>query len=380
MNDPDSDRGPSPRDGGRLDGVPPPVHGGPGPGEDEPAVAIDFSSNVNAWGPPPGVAGAASGADVDRYPDPDATAARRAVARAWGLGPERVRLGAGATGLLHRAALAFLEPGQRAVVAGPTFVEYRRAAALAGARVEEVRSDDAVSPPADRLVRRLAGGPAAACFVCSPNNPTGAAWEEEDLRRVAGRLRPDGVLVLDESFRAFSRGPRSGPTLGGAENVLHVRSLTKDLGVPGLRIGAASGSAGLLRRLDAARVPWAVSAPAQAAARAGFSENALSALEVQVERIRAERARVSSELDRRGWDVRPSEANFLLARVRDAQRVRRLLLDRGLRVRGCSSFGLEGYLRVAVRPPEENDRLLTALDEIDGTARDAATTEETDDE
>lgn len=381
MTDRDSDGSPSVREAGRIDGVPPPVHGGPGPGEAEPAVEIDFSSSVNAWGPPPGVLEAARGAELTRYPDPGAVAARRAVARVWDLEPDRVRVGAGATGLIHRTALALLEPGDRCVVAEPTFVEYRRAAALAGARVGEVRAPDRASLPAGRLSDALQGESPSVCFLCSPNSPTGEAWSEDLLRRVAGLLRPHGILVLDESFRAFSHGPRAGPTLAGAPNVLHVRSLTKELGVPGIRIGVAAGPGSLLRRLDAARVPWSVSAPAQEAARAGFRERALTALEEHVGRMRRERTRLRAALDARGWDVRPSAANFLMARVPRAADTRRRLLASGLRVRDCRSYGFDDRLRVAVRTREENDRLLAALDEISGaTTPTGHTPKETDDE
>lgn len=369
-----------PRDS-RLDHVPAPVHGGPGPGERTAEVEIDFSTNVNAWGPPPGVMEAARRADLTRYPDPHATAPRREVARVWELEPGRLRIGAGATGVIHRAALALLEPGERCVVAGPTFVEYRRAATLAGARVEEVRAPDRVSLPAGRLTAALEQEPPSVCFLCSPNSPTGESWPGELLRRLAGLLRPRGVLVLDESFRAFSDGPRSGPTLPESPNVLHVRSLTKELGVPGLRIGVAAGAEPLLRRLDTASIPWSVSAAAQEAARTGFREEALSALEEHVERMRSERARLRSELAARGWEVRPSAANFLMARVPRAGDTRRRLLGRGLRLRDCGSYGLADRLRLAVRTPEENHRLLAALDAMDGpTTPNGPTMEETNDD
>lgn len=356
--------------------APRPVHGGPVGGEEGTGARLDFSHNVNAWGPAPSVAAAARAAGVADYPDPDALAPRRAAAERWGVAAERVRFAAGATELIHRVCRTFLRPGDPVLVPGPTFGEYARAAALAGGTVFRPWG----SPPEHRLalggtlprgstggggpVRKLRSGPPRLMFVCAPNSPTGEEPHRDRLESLVESLPDDSLLVLDESFRSFSAGTFTRPAFPENARVLHVRSLTKDFALAGLRAGLAFGDPEVLDAMDRAAVPWSGSAPAQAAAAAAMNDDAIGALERSVARLARDRSRLADRLRGAGWEPLPSSTNFLLCRVGDGEGIAAALLEEGIRVRECGSFGLPDHVRVAVRTPDENDALVRAVEAL----------------
>ncbi len=352
----------------RVAGTPRAVHGGPqksGAALEGP-VRIDFSSNVNAWGAAPETLQAAARADVEEYPDPEARAPRRTLARVWGEATDRIRFVPGASEAIHRVCRVFLRPGERVVLPEPTFGEYARAVFLAGGKVEGI---PCISPglnlPVPELVRACRKVAPRLVFLCLPNNPTGETVPTDALREIAQALPADSLLVLDTSFGSFSAGtfaplPLREERERGRALVIH--SLTKDLALAGARAGAVAGHPILLEALDAAAVPWDGSAPAQAAVTAALSPEGLAHLEDTLTRCRNERKRFAAELREKGWAPLPSSTNFILSHVGPAgAEVGVRLAERGIRVRDCTSFGLPEHLRVAVRRPEENDELLAAL-------------------
>lgn len=340
-------------------------HGGPGPGGSVPGV-VDFSVNVNPFAPAPGVAEAWAGADPVGYPDPASLEARRAAGDAWGFPVEALRFGAGATEFLHRAALAWLPPGAVGVIPEPCFAEYARAVTLARGRVVAV-------PPADPTGTLDLHGAAEAArahraamvYLGRPNTPTGEAVGRGALLELRAALPADCLLVLDESFLSFDGGSLSAPpVLGVHDGVLTVRSITKDCGLAGLRAGFAIGPERVLRALDRVALPWSASAPAQHAARASFAPESMAYLDESFARVRDELTRLEEALATAGLVPRPSRANFVCARASRAERLADELETRGLRLRRCASFGLPDHLRIGVRHPRENRRLITALEEL----------------
>jgi histidinol-phosphate/aromatic aminotransferase/cobyric acid decarboxylase-like protein len=200
--------------------------------------------------------------------------------------------------------------------------------------------------------------PHAAAVVCTPNNPTGDATDPAALRAFAARCREAGtLLVVDEAFLEFT----DRETVAGEPGVVVARSLTKVFGLPGLRMGFAVAAGEGLDRLEAARPAWALSTPA-----ADVGAHCMRDTEFVVEtreRVRAERERMREALAT-AFDVHPSAAPFLLLDVddRDPDRLRREAREAGVVVRDATTFrGLDSHLRVAVRRPAENDRLLRAL-------------------
>ncbi len=359
--------GPPPRARAHLYGIAPAVHGAL---QDAELAAwglrredvIDFSVNTNPLGPPPGALDALRGLDPSRYPDPECRELRVALARLHGVEPEWILPGNGSSELIYLAAQAFLASGVCAVVQGPTYGEYARAARGVGAQVVECRASEAssFSPDIGRLVETIQRQRAVLLFLCNPNNPTGVLLDRATLDAILAAC-PATLLVLDEAYLSLAAGATpSAASLVGDSRPLVLRSLTKDMALAGLRLGYAVGHPDLLAPLRALQPPWSVNAAAQAAGLAALRDPAwLEAARAEIERGR----RVLDEgLRQLGWRVYPSAANFLLVSVAPAQasEVRRALLEHGCCVRDCSSFGLPQHIRIGVRTEAECWRLVEA--------------------
>lgn len=317
-------------------------------GSDE-ATVLDFSANVNPERPDGVAAVYADALDAaGRYPDDDYPAFRAAAAEYVDAAPAAVVPTAGGLRAIRLALGVTVGPGDAALVPAPSFGEYAREVRLQGGEPTFVPHDEVLdADPGDHAV----------AVVCHPNNPTGTGYEHDALRAFADRCdESETTLLVDEAFLEFT----DRPSLAGTPGVVVARSLTKVFGLPGLRAGFAVAGGDLRDRLETARPAWGLSTPAAAVgahclARSGFVERTR-------ERVRAERERLRAALADR-FAVHPSVANFLLLDVDgDPTAVCRRARERGVVVRDATTFrGLDSHVRVAVRRPAENDRLLDAL-------------------
>jgi histidinol-phosphate aminotransferase len=337
------------------------VHGGPVVAELESLglraeEVLDLSVSTNPYGPSPAMAAAIRGTSVADYPDPACTRARRTLGEHLGVGPERLSLGNGAADLLWALARTLLGPGRTVLVVEPTFGELRAAAAATGARIEEWRAspDDDFALHVDAIAERARECQADVVSLCAPNVPTGAALPAREIADLAIAL-PHLQVIVDQSFLLLSeRHADLGTPL--PENVVCVRSLTKEHRIPGVRVGYLLASEEVLTAVERHRPAWSASAPAQAAAIA--SCDAADFVTASRERLLAARADLTRDLA--AWGPVPSTANyFLLETGRSATVRRRLLAEHRILVRDCASFGLPEHVRVAVWPGAE--RLATAL-------------------
>lgn len=342
----------------------PAPHGGPVGADADAAVRLDFSVSLNAWGPAPVVLDAIRAARADDYPDPASRAPRRAAARRWGRPEEEIVFGAGAAELIHAVCFAFLRAGDTVLVPTPTFGEYARAAGLCGARVLAGIAD----PPAyamdpDAIATATVRHRPRLVFLCTPNNPTGQTLTRDEVRRVADACATaDALLVLDQSYDAFAPEPLGTPALPGHPAVLHLRSITKDHALAGVRAAFAVASPPVAGWVARVRPPWTASAPAQAAAVAALSDAGMAHVAATLPRLRFERELLEAAFARLRFPTVRTGTHFFLAAVGDAARLARSLADDGIRVRDCTSFGLPGHVRVAARTPPENNELIHALE------------------
>lgn len=321
----------------------------------DPETVLDFSSSTNPYGPDPEVAGALHAARVDRYPDPTALRAREALAERCGAPPERIVLGNGAAELLWSLARCLLGPGTPALIAEPTFSEFRSAASCCGALVREWRAKPERGFALE--LDALSAADTRAVYLCSPNTPTGTALPASEIADWAARQ--PSTIVLDQSFLSLSERWQDA-ALKLPRNVVAVRSLTKDHGIPGVRLGYLIGSPELCALLERSRPAWSTSALAQAAAIACCRSEEF--VKRSRERLLDDRRELALQLAALGIESVPSQTNFLLARVpRVAELRARLLTRHQILVRDCASFGLPGFLRLAARPAAERARLVAAL-------------------
>ncbi|HWD08382.1 MAG TPA: Rv2231c family pyridoxal phosphate-dependent protein CobC [Actinomycetota bacterium] len=319
---------------------------------------LDFALSVLPGGPPPRIAkmlDAAMG-QLGRYPNDGP--ATRALAELHGRRPEEVLpVNGSAEAFWLLAGL----PVAGAVCVHPSFTEPELALRTRGVAVTQAFRD-----PASFALRPETVDPVADLVVTgNPNNPSGTLDPAEVL---AGLAAPGRLLVVDEAFMDLVPGQaESLAGRGDLPGVVVVRSLTKVLGLPGLRAGYLIGPPEVVAAFRAARQPWSVSTPALAVLEAYAASRA--ELDAVAAAVATERARLAGALAvLPGVSVWPSAANFLLLRVPDGPRVRDALLQRRIAVRRCDTFpGLTAdHVRVAVRTPEEDDRLVVALKAVLG--------------
>jgi histidinol-phosphate/aromatic aminotransferase/cobyric acid decarboxylase-like protein len=331
----------------------------------DPGAVVDFSVNLNPYGPNERVLRAAREAALDRYPDPGAHAAREAWADTLGCSPDALAVGHGAADLfwaIVRAAVRGTVPSAaRVVIAEPTFSEFAVAAAAGEARVERVRADEASGLRLDlgALARHARG--AAALYLCSPNNPTGEYLPLPAVRALAEAL-PDTLLVLDQSFVGLT-DHAADALVALPDNVVRVRSLTKEFACPGLRIGLCVATPAWIARIEAQRPTWATSSPALAALAVSAREHSFVADSWQ--QMRADREATRGLLVARGLTPLPSATSYQLVPVpMPASELWQRLARQGVLVRDCTSFGLPRHVRVAALPAAARARLGAALDVV----------------
>jgi histidinol-phosphate aminotransferase len=314
---------------------------------------------------------------LSEYPPGDYRRLVEAAAARYGVAFDEVVPGAGADEILDMCTKAFLAAGEAAVISVPTYAMYRVQAEQRGARVIAVprlgKTDGwAMDLPAVRAAAREA----TLVWVCNPNNPTGQPEPEGAvetlLEAIAGDAATDGrpapAVVVDEAYSEFVRSSVI-PLRTRFPNVVSVRTASKAYAMAGLRVGFAVAAPATIARIAIYRPPGSIGTISATVVAAALEET--SEMEANVARVEAERPRLAQALADAGWDPQPSVTNFLLLDLGTAERSEAAalaLMARGLVPR---TFGhghpLAHCLRVTVRDPREDDRLIEAARQIGPT-------------
>ncbi|MGG1574754.1 threonine-phosphate decarboxylase CobD [Fictibacillus sp. NRS-1165] len=330
--------------------------------------SIDFSVNVNPY---PALSKMKEKwtslyEEILDYPHPSAGPFVQRAAEIEGVRADQVLAGNGAAELIFLIAQAYR--GTDVLITAPAFSEYEEACAANDCTVDIYVTSEGEGWQAnlDELSEKLNGK--QLCFLCNPNNPTGVAWDLDTLESIAALCDHHHVtLVVDEAFVHFLEQPVSTVRLMGKySNLIVLRSMTKMFHLPGLRLGYAVSSKGQIDRLKKHQPPWSVNGPAQKLGLFCLEQEDFAAEAAM--KTTDERKRMLPILHKIGFETSPSAVNFYLLRERgegkDPLALIKYLLSRGIIVRHTFNFrGLDGrYIRIAVRTPQENDRLLAALE------------------
>lgn len=323
------------------------------------AEVVKLNQNENPYPPSPKVAEVLAGFNTDAlryYPDPLAGDFRRAVAEVLDVPAEWVIPGDGSDDLIIMVARAALAGGRSIAYPTPTFPYYFTQAQIEDARIVEVPS----GPNFELPIEQLAEANADLTMLSSPNSPTGAEAEPEQLHWLAGKL--DGLLVIDEAYADFT--PRNAlGLLGKRDNVAIFRTLSKGYSLAALRLGFAIAPPAVRDGLLKTKAIYNVGAiPAAAGAAALRDQGYHNAC---CERIIAQRTRLAEELTRRGCRVWASGGNFLAVSVPggDAEGACEALKTRNVLVRYFNKPPMADKLRISIGTPQEIDRLLAAWDD-----------------
>jgi histidinol-phosphate aminotransferase len=297
----------------------------------DPALVLRFDANVP---PLPGIPQVPVGKSFERlneYPDGGYVELREAAAAYAGVEPDQVVVGAGADDLIGLAARTFLWHGRTAAISTPTYPVYAIASAIEGAEVAaDAREADVI-------------------WICNPNNPTGELLAAEEIVSRANK-HAESTMIVDEAYFEYS-GVSVIPLLARAPNMVVLRTLSKAFGLAALRVGYAVASREIAAEMDARRAPAPISAPAARIAAAALREPRFD-----IDAVVDERHRMRDALMQAGYGCPEMHANFVLVRLVNAEEVALDLERQGLVVRL-----VPGGIRITVRMPAENDRLLAAL-------------------
>lgn len=330
---------------------------------------LDFSSNLNPFGPPDGLQEVISSADIEHYP-PGYSALETALARFCGCSTENLLMTNGASeaffflSLLLRPRVTSLEI--------PGFSEYQNSVQAFGSAIWEI--DGHPEKQFDTCRYFKAVEQSDVIFIGNPNNPDGRLIEPsvlEELIRYANEFAT--IVILDEAFIDFCG--RDKFTMSGwvdkYDNLVIVGSLTKTFAIAGLRFGYIVAGKEFISRLKRGRPPWPISSTTSAAIQ--FCLGQSHYYKETIRKTNEYKEDFVLRLSRVGLKVFPSAANYILIKLPDgcsSGDLTATLLSRQFLIRDCRSFGLgDNFIRLAVKLPEQNDLLARALEE---TLSDAA--------
>ncbi|NLE66999.1 MAG: histidinol-phosphate transaminase [Lentisphaerae bacterium] len=335
------------------------VNAAPGyvPGEQpRDAGVIKLNTNENPYPPSPAVREALAGLSASSlrlYPDPMCKALREAIARLHGCAPANVICGNGSDDLLTLCISAFVENDGAVGFLDPSYSLYPVMARLRGLRTVSVELGA-------RFESRLPpeGVPCPLFFLTNPNAPTGYLCPKDEVRAFCRRQR--GVVVIDEAYVDFASGDCMELALG-LDNAICLRTLSKSHSLAGLRLGYAVGPEPLVNALFKVKESYNVDRITQALALAAISDPA--SMRAGVEKVKATRARFSRILSDMGFDVYPSESNFIWARpgARPAGEVYRELARRRIYVRHFEGPRTGDCIRITIGADGDMDALAAAL-------------------
>ena len=311
---------------------------------------VRFDTNTFPW--PGARLDALPPEPLNEYPDTSYATLTEAIAQYADVRTDRITVGAGADEILDLIAKAYIDASARVVLSHPTYPMFRILTEMAGGSIDEVR---AVDLRLDRPAFLERARDARLSWLCNPNNPTGELLPLEFVEEVA--LASNGVVVVDEAYFETS-GLTALPLIERLPNLVVVRTLSKAFGLAGVRVGYALAGVAISDALRRVRPPGSISVVSAALGAQALSD--VNGMRERVQQVKHERMRLRRGLEGLGLAVRESAANFLLVQTGRSSAPR--LLQKGLVVRTFPATSLLAeYIRITVRRPEENDRLVAAL-------------------
>ena len=328
-----------------------------------PETVLDFSVCTNPFMPPPGIRQILDTIVIDQYPDSEATELRQRLSERLGVSTNNILVGSGTTELIRLTALTYFRQGDSAFIIEPTYGEYEVACQIIGAEPvkHRARAEDnfalRIEDTTDFISQRHPRG----VFICNPNNPTGKYLSRREVEAVLDAIG-EGMLILDEAYVTFVENSWSSIELISRSNVVILRSMTKDHGLAGLRLGYAIASPEIIGNLRRVCPPWNVNVIAQKIGALVLED--ADYLEQSKRKIREAKEFLIDGLSRLGFQLLPSDAHYFLVKVGNAKEFRTALLKHGIQVRDCTSFGLPEYVRIAPRTMPECQKLIAAIESV----------------
>ena len=294
----------------------------------------------------------------NRYPDPHQKALKAQIAAIKGVPAENIFIGNGSDEAIDLVFRVFCEPREDNVVAiAPSYGMYKVAAAINDVEIREVALGEDFSLPTDALLA-AADEKTKALFLCSPNNPTANSFPREELMRLVEEF--DGMVVVDEAYIDFAEAKSLVGEIASHPNLVVLQTMSKAWGMAGLRVGLALADSRVVELMSQVKYPYNINV----ATMKIVSDLLTKGIDEEVEQIKQQRALVAEAIAEFKFVERvyPSDANFLLVRVADADALYEHLIKDGIIVRNRTRVkGCEGCLRITIGLKEENVKLIESL-------------------
>jgi histidinol-phosphate aminotransferase len=307
--------------------------------------------------------GSLAGNNYNRYPDPHQKALKNKIASLKAVKPSQIFLGNGSDEAIDLLFRMICRPGlDRALFLPPTYGMYEVSANLNDVQLDTVQLTPDFQLPVAEVLRNVKNT-TKIIFICSPNNPTGNSINPESIEAILDNF--DGLVVLDEAYIDFSETPSWTKRLTEYSNLVVLQTFSKAWGMAGLRLGMAFASEEIIAILDKIKPPYNINEATQELALKALDQD--EQLKYMVEEIVQERQMLEAALPTLAIveKVYPSNANFILVKVKDANELYTYLLDKGIVTRNRSSLpGCEGCLRISIGTTEENQQLYQAIAEF----------------
>lgn len=328
---------------------------------------VKLASNENPFGPSPKAIEAIPSefANLHMYPWKRFTDFKEVLAEVHGLSVDGIVLGHGTESLIATVPQLYVDPGDEVVVAAESYTLHELSCVAMNAVVRRVPLKE-FRYDLDGMLAAV-GARTKIVWLCNPNNPTGTILTMDDVQYLLDRIPMTVAIVMDGAYAEYADDPEYGDGLEfvrrGHPNVIALRTLSKAYGLAGLRVGFAAASPTVCRMLDRLREPFNLSRLATAAGPAAVTDFEWLR---HCQRLNAEgRDFLSDAFVRLGFDVVPSQSNFILVDVKqDATALFERLMAVGIIVRPAGGWGFDRHIRVTVGTEQQNEALIAALEDI----------------
>ena len=301
--------------------------------------------------------------NVNRYPDPQQTDVKQRLAEVKGVSTTQILLGNGSDEVLDLIVRAFCEPNNDNVITlPPTYGMYKVLAVLNAVDIISVELDNDFEPKVDEILA-VQNGNSKLLFLCSPNNPTANSFNSKKIEQLIRKF--NGIVVVDEAYIDFSSQESWLGRLNEFSNLIVTQTLSKAYGLAGIRLGICYASEFIISVLNKIKPPYNVNQLTQYKALERLSE--INEVENQIALILKERDLLITELNSISFikTIYPSDANFVLAKVDDADLRYKQLIDNGIVVRNRTKQPLcKNCLRFTIGTQEENKKLIRTLNQL----------------
>jgi len=297
---------------------------------------------------------------LNRYPDPSQRAVKLKLADQKGVGLNQIFLGNGSDEVLDLLFRAFCIPGKdNCLILPPTYGMYSVLAAINRVECREVQLTSNFQPDVAGIIKNT-DQHSKLLFICSPNNPTGNLMDETRIEQLLSQF--PGLVVIDEAYWDFGDGESWLQKLDTYPNLVVTQTFSKAFGLAGIRLGACYADPAVIAILNAIKPPYNVNELTQQTVLKELENT--NAIEKRIRVIRIEKQRLRQRLKEASFvnKIFPSDANFILVQVDDANRRYNELLQEGIVVRNRSDQPLcKNCLRITVGTRAQNDTLLNAI-------------------